>query len=66
MLEKEINYVGTLRITNPRTLQSWKDKGWFQKELNKRYIFAKGCGRFKIEICTCSKCKKINTTNIKL
>lgn len=52
------NFSGTLRITNPRTLQSWKDKGWFQKQTDAGYIFAAGCGRFKTEICTCRKCRK--------
>lgn len=53
-----MNYVGTLRITNPKTLQSWKDKGWYQQQLDNGYIYASGCGRFKLEICNCSKCRK--------
>lgn len=54
------NYSGSLRITNPRTLQAWKDKGWFQRELDAGYIFAEGCGRFRTEVCTCAKCRKKN------
>lgn len=56
---KEEHFSGSIRITNPKTLQSWKDKGWFQQELDKGYIFAEGCGRFKTEPCTCSKCRKL-------
>lgn len=26
--------------------------------LTEGYIFAKGCGRFRKEICTCCKCRK--------
>ncbi len=51
-------YHGTLRISNPKTLQSWIDKGWFKNEIQKGYIFAVFCGRFKKEICNCSKCRK--------
>ena len=51
-------YQGTLKITNPNTIQSWKDKGWWQKQLDNGYIYAVGCGRFKTEICTCCKCHK--------
>jgi len=54
----ETYYVGTLRVTNPKTIQKWKDKGWFQQELDRGYIYAPGCGRFKTEICTCSKCRR--------
>jgi hypothetical protein len=57
---KEINYFGAIRIQKPSTLQSWIDKGWFKKELDKGYFFAVGCGRFKTEICKCSKCKRKN------
>ena len=53
-------YYGTVRIKNPKTLQSWIDKGWYQREIDKGYIFATGCGRFKLEVCNCSKCKKVN------
>lgn len=49
---------GTLKITNPKTLQRWKDNGEFQKLINEGYIFADGCGRFRKEICTCTKCRR--------
>ena len=29
MLQREQNYSGVTRISNPRTLQSWIDKGWY-------------------------------------
>lgn len=48
---------GTLRITNQRTLEMWKITGAYQKLINDGYIYAKGCGRFRMEICTCSKCR---------
>lgn len=49
---------GTLRITNPRTLEMWKKTGKYQKLIDEGYIYAKGCGRFRMEICTCSKCRR--------
>lgn len=52
------NYFGTLRIKNPKTLEKWKQNGNFQKELDRGYIFAPGCGRFRLEVCTCHKCLK--------
>ena len=60
MLEKEINYCGVLRKTNPRTLQRWKDTGKYQELIDEGYIYAKGCGRFKTEECKCSKCRSMN------
>lgn len=56
-------YQGTLRITNQKTIQSWKDKGWWQNKLDESYIYAIGCGRFKTEICICYKCRKKLKTN---
>lgn len=56
-------YFGTLRITNPKTLQRWKDNGQYQKLIDSGYIFADGCGRFKTEICYCCKCKKTKVGN---
>ena len=55
----EMYYAGTLRVTNPKTIQKWKDKGWFQKELDRGYIYAPGCGRFKTEVCMCYKCRNL-------
>jgi len=55
-------YQGTLRITNPKTLQYWKDTGKFNKLINEGYIYCIGCGRFRMEICTCFKCRKAVTT----
>jgi hypothetical protein len=44
-----MEYCGTIRISNPKTLQSWIDRGWYQKSLSEGYIFNVGCGRFKTE-----------------
>ena len=49
---------GTLRISNPKTLEKWIQNGTYQKELDAGYIFAVSCGRFRTEVCTCSKCRK--------
>lgn len=49
---------GSLRITNPKTLQKWKDNGEYDKLINEGYTYAKGCGRFRKEACKCSKCRK--------
>jgi hypothetical protein len=51
-------YSGTLKITNPITLERWIHQGKFQKEIDDGYIFATGCGRFRTEVCTCFKCRK--------
>lgn len=48
---------GTLRITNPKTLERWIHNGMYQKELDEGYVFNVGCGRFKTEPCTCAKCR---------
>jgi hypothetical protein len=48
---------GVLRITNPITIQKWKDLGKWQKLLDEGYIYAPGCGRFRVEVCNCSKCR---------
>jgi hypothetical protein len=42
-----------IRISNPKTLQSWIGAG-IKKSLSEGYIFNVGCGRFKTEKCTCS------------
>ena len=57
-MEKE--YGGVLRITNLKTLQAWKDNGKYQKLINDGFIFAVGCGRFRVGKCGCSRCKKPN------
>jgi len=49
---------GVLRITNPKTLQKWKDDGRYQELIDEGLIYAPGCGRFREEICTCSSCRK--------
>lgn len=48
---------GTLRISNPNTLQRWIDNGKYQQQLDEGYIFAPYCGRFRSEPCTCSACR---------
>ena len=53
----EQEYWGVLRITNPKTLQKWKDNGKYQKLINDGLIFGVGCGRFRKEECNCCKCK---------
>ena len=49
--------VGTLRITNPKTLQRWIDLGWYENKVNGGLIFNPYCGRFSIEECVCTKCR---------
>ena len=51
---------GTLRITNPKTLERWIQNGSYQEELDDGYIFNVGCGRFRAEPCKCVKCRKPN------
>lgn len=58
--EKPIS--GTLRITNPKTLEKWKQNGDYQELLDEGYIYANGCGRFRMEVCTCYKCRRKNKT----
>ncbi len=57
MVEKIVNYSGTIRIKNHKTLQSWIDKGWYNREISQGYTFNIGCGRFTINKCTCSQCR---------
>ena len=52
---------GSLRITNPKTLQRWKETRKYQELINEGYIYAEGCGRFRMEACTCKKCRKLQT-----
>ncbi len=51
-------YCGTLRIKNPKTLRKWKNNGKYKALIDAGYIYAKGCGRFRLEVCTCSRCRK--------
>jgi hypothetical protein len=51
---------GTLRITNPKTLEKWKANGKYQKLIAEGYIYAQGCGRFRKNKCTCYKCRKLD------
>jgi len=57
MLQHEQNYSGVTRISNPRTLQSWIDKGWYAELINDGFMFNVGCGRFTTEKCVCTKCR---------
>jgi hypothetical protein len=57
VLSKEIYVYGSVRVTNPKTLERWKETGKFQQLLDEGYIYAKGCGRFRTEVCNCCKCK---------
>lgn len=52
---------GSVKIKKAATLQRWIDLGWYQRELDKGYIFAPACGRFRIGKCECSKCRKPNS-----
>lgn len=54
------NYSGSIRIKNPKTLQRWIDKGWYQDQLDSGYTFAPACGRFRTGKCECRKCRKPN------
>ena len=49
---------GTLRITNPKTLEKWKRNGKYDELINEGYIYANGCGRFRTEVCKCTKCRQ--------
>lgn len=49
---------GSIRIKKATTLQRWIDYGWYQKQIDNGYTFAPACGRFRIGICECTKCKK--------
>ena len=53
-----MEYWGTLRIKNPKTLRRWKRNGKFQALIDQGYIYASGCGRFRKEVCACNKCRK--------
>jgi hypothetical protein len=57
---------GTLRISNPITLQRWIDLGWYKETINKGYFFAVYCGRFRTEICNCSACRSKRTDKSEL
>ena len=57
--KNEMECWGVTRLTNPKTIQRWKDNGEFQKAIDEGYIFNKGCGRFRTEKCECSKCRKL-------
>jgi len=52
---------GSIRIKKASTLQRWINNGWYQREINNGYIFAPACGRFRVEKCECSKCRKPNS-----
>jgi len=57
MEQWEAPMCGTLRISNPITLQRWIDNGEYKKLIDAGYIFSPYCGRFSIEQCTCTKCR---------
>lgn len=65
LVKQEPYYCGVTRIRNPKTLQKWINKGWYQDTLNEGYIFAIGCGRFRQEPCTCCKCRKSTNSPLK-
>jgi hypothetical protein len=49
---------GSIRIKKATTLQSWIDKGWYQREIDNGYTFAPACGRFRVGKCECSTLQK--------
>jgi len=58
-------YYGALRLTNPITLQRWKDNGEFQKLIDEGYTYHPGCGRFIMsDACNCIKCRKYEKVTI--
>lgn len=58
---KYMEFYGSIRIKKATTLQSWIDKGWYQREIDNGYTFAPACGRFRIGKCECSRCQKPNS-----
>ncbi len=48
---------GTTKISNPNTLQRWISNGEYKRLIDEGFIFAPYCGRFKLELCQCSKCR---------
>jgi hypothetical protein len=58
LFEYEKPMAGPLRITNPKTLEKWKENGKYKELMDKGYIYAKGCGRFRVEVCACHKCRR--------
>lgn len=57
MKQWEAPCYGVTRISNPKTLERWLNNGRYKALIDEGYIFATGCGRFKLEICTCSSCR---------
>jgi hypothetical protein len=55
---QEIECFGVTKVTNILTLNKWKENGKYQELIDKGFIYNKGCGRFRIEKCKCSKCVK--------
>ncbi len=60
-----MEYHGSIIIKNPKTLQKWIDKGWYQREIDAGYTFAPACGRFRIGICECYKCRNNKSNKLK-
>ena len=65
MEQWEAPAAGTLRIRNPKTLRKWMRLGWFQEKLDQGWLFNVGCGRFRKEPCTCTKCRKSTNSPLK-
>ena len=65
MEEKIINYSGSIKLKNPKTILKWIKNGWFKKEIDQGYFFAVGCGRFTMTKCTCSNCRTRKRTTIR-
>jgi hypothetical protein len=57
--DEEVQFVvGTLRITNPKTLEKWKQDGRYKELIDLGYIYAPGCGRFRLSVCFCAACRR--------
>ena len=60
-----MEFAGTLRIRNPKTLKRWIRSGKHQKQLDRGFIFNVGCGRYRTEKCECGKCRKSKNSPLK-
>jgi hypothetical protein len=59
LFPKTMEIYGSIRITNPKTLQNWIDRGWYQELIEEGWIFSPYCGRFRKHECECSKCRYV-------
>ena len=62
---KVMEFYGTLKIRNPKTLQKWIDTGKYQEQINSGWVFNVGCGRFRDIKCECNKCRNSKNSPLK-